>query len=81
MVRGDLYQNDEQETYAATLAARVFRTLMAIAAHFDLDIYQLDAINAFTNAILDEEVYIKNPDGYDIPEHCLELKRALYGFP
>ena len=36
-VRGDL-QITEEETYAATLAARIFRTLMAIAAAFDLEI-------------------------------------------
>ena len=36
-VRGDL-QITEEETYAATLAARIFRALMAIAAAFDLEI-------------------------------------------
>ena len=81
VVRGDLWENNEQETYAATLAARVFRTLMSIAAHFDLDIFQLDAINAFTNAFLDELVYIKVPDGYGMPGFCLKLNRALYGLP
>ena len=54
---------------------------MAVAAHFDLNIFQLDAVNAFTNALLDEVVHIKIPQGYDIPEHCFELKRALYGLP
>jgi hypothetical protein len=38
VVRGDLQKNYSQDTYAATLAARVFRALMAIAAYFDLDI-------------------------------------------
>ena len=81
VVRGDLHQNQKEDTYAATLATRVFRTLMSVAAHFDLDIYQLDAINAFTNAILDETVYIKCPDGFTTPSYYLELKRALYGLP
>src|ERR1700712_248158 len=78
-VRGDYYRNLEKETYAATLAARIFRTLMAIAAEFNLDIFQLDAINAFTNAILDELVYTKLPDGFSEPGFCFELIRALYG--
>ena len=81
VVRGDLHQSQQEETYAATLATRVFRTLMSVAAHFDLDIYQLDAINAFTNATLDETVYIKCPDGFTATGYCLELKRALYGLP
>jgi hypothetical protein len=36
-VRGDL-QITKEETYAATLAAQIFRALMAIAAAFDLEI-------------------------------------------
>ena len=39
VVHEDLYQNQQAETYAATFATRVFRTLMAIAAYFDLDIF------------------------------------------
>lgn len=48
-VRGDL-QTTAGEMYAATLAIRVFRALMAIAAHFNMEIRQYDAVNAFTNA-------------------------------
>ena len=81
VVRGDLYQNDQQDIYVATLVARVFRTLMAIATHFDLDIWQLDAVNTFTNVYLDELVYIKCPDGFQIDGSYLELNRALYGLP
>lgn len=36
-VRGDI-QSSEQDTYAATLAARMFRSLMALAAVFDQEI-------------------------------------------
>ena len=36
-VRGDL-QSTDQDTYAATLAARTLRALMAIAAAFDLEV-------------------------------------------
>ena len=39
VVRGDLQKASSQDTYAATLAARVFRALMVIAAYFNLDIY------------------------------------------
>ena len=38
VVRGDL-QDDWGDTYAATLAARVFRLLMAVAAAFGLRAY------------------------------------------
>jgi len=52
---------------------------MAIAAQFDLETHQLDAVNAFTNSNLDEEVYIQYPDGFTDAFHCLRLLRALYG--
>jgi len=63
-VRGDL-QITEEETYAATLAARIFRALMAIAAAFDLEIRQYNAVNAFTNAKLSKLVYCYCLEGFD----------------
>ena len=52
---------------------------MAITAVFDLEAQQLDAVNAFTNSILDEIVYVDFPDGFRQPGFCLLLLRALYG--
>src|SRR4051794_24360354 len=49
-VRGDLQRPDNQATYAATLAARTFRALMAVTAAFDLETRHLDAVNAFLNS-------------------------------
>ena len=37
-VRGDLEDASPEETYAATLAAKIFRALIAIAAAFNLEI-------------------------------------------
>lgn len=51
-------------TYASTLAGRSFRALMAIAARFDLELIQYDAINAFVNAHLPHEVYMRLLPGY-----------------
>jgi hypothetical protein len=62
-VRGDL-QTTEKDNYAATLAIRYFRALMAIAAAFDLEIVQLDALNAFLNSDIDEEITVEAPPGY-----------------
>jgi hypothetical protein len=78
-VRGDLQPYNDRDNYAATLASKVFRALMAIAARFDLEIVQMDAITAFINSLLDEEVYTYLPDGFRIPGKVLRLKRALYG--
>ena len=78
-VRGDLQPLTHQDNYAATLAARTFRALMAITAAFDLETWQADAVNAFTNSDLDETVYCDCPEGFKLPGFCLQLFRALYG--
>ena len=78
-VRGDLQDPTQLDTYATTLAARIFRTLMAIMAAFDLEARQYDAVNAFTNSSLDEVVHCACPEGYNIEGLCLLLLCALYG--
>lgn len=79
VVRGDL-QKDWGDTYAATLAARVFRFLMALTAAFRLKAYQYNVLNAFLNAHLDKRVYVQTPELYvEQLGRLLKLKRALYG--
>jgi len=76
-VRGDL-QTTVEDTYATTLATRIFRALMAIAAFFNIEIRQYDAVNAFTNAQLATPVYCHPPEGLSDSEHLWKLRRALY---
>jgi hypothetical protein len=68
VVRGDQQRNiTSQDTYAATLASRTFRLMMAIAAHNDLELKQFDVTNAFVHAAMDREVYMRMPMGYRKP--------------
>jgi Reverse transcriptase (RNA-dependent DNA polymerase) len=53
--------------------------LMALAAKWDLEIRQLNAVNAFPNSELDEEVYIELSDGFKLLGKMGRLLRALYG--
>ncbi|KAL2137577.1 hypothetical protein VTI28DRAFT_8991 [Corynascus sepedonium] len=80
VVRGDQQLRDvHQNTYAATLAGRSFRAIMAIAARFDLELLQYDAVNAFVNANLDEDVFMRMPPGHRRHGTILKLNKALYG--
>jgi hypothetical protein len=82
VVRGDLQAKDSlHSTYAATLAARSFRLAMAIAAEFDMEIWQLDVVAAFLNAHTDSDrpVWCDLPDGFGEPGMCALLNKALYG--
>jgi hypothetical protein len=51
---------------------------MAIAAKFDLKTIQLNAVNTFMNAELNELVYMRTPPGFPIRDHVLRLNRAFY---
>ncbi|OQE49847.1 hypothetical protein PENNAL_c0534G08755 [Penicillium nalgiovense] len=78
-VRGDLQAINSEEKRAATLAARTARSIFALVASFDLETMQLDAVNAFLNSNLDEEVYTQMPEGFTDRESCWKLNKALYG--
>ena len=80
--RGDLQLGvNKQDVAAITGAYKTFCMLMALVAAFDLNVIQLDAVNAFINADLDEDIYISCPDGYKEAgrDICLKLRKALYG--
>jgi hypothetical protein len=80
VVQGDQQAKSLTEnTYAATLAGRSFRTIIAIAARFDLELIQYDAVNAFVNAKLEEDVFIKMPPGHRRTGTILKINKALYG--
>jgi Reverse transcriptase (RNA-dependent DNA polymerase) len=79
VVRGDQEKATLRDTYAATLAGRSFRTLMAIAARFDLELLQFDIVNAFVNAELPYDVFMTMPLAYRKPGMLLRLNKALYG--
>ncbi|KAJ5307179.1 hypothetical protein N7476_007835 [Penicillium atrosanguineum] len=72
-VRGDLQIQREEDTRATTLAARTLRTLLAIIAAFDLEMMQLDAVNAFLNSKLEDPVYVAYPQGYSRKNQVLRL--------
>lgn len=79
VVRGDLQVPGLEETYAHTLAARSLRTILAVAAHFDLECRQFDVVNAFLNSNVSGEVYCQMPPGFKEDGKVLQLIKALYG--
>lgn len=79
VARRDL-QHTKMDTFAATLAVRLFCFLMAITAAFDLETRQYDAFNAFANSDINELTFCKVPLGWSgSSDILLLLQRALYG--
>lgn len=80
IVRGDQqWKLTVGSTYASTLARRSFRGLMVIPARLDLELIQYDAVNAFVNAHLPREVYMRILLGYRERSKICRVLRALYG--
>jgi hypothetical protein len=70
------------ELYAHTAAMASLRVFIAISAIYGYVIYQLDAVQAFLQALLDLErsYYIRQPPGLpQTPDHVYKLLRPLYG--
>ncbi len=76
-VKNDL-QSIDQNTYAITLIVKTFRALMIISTVFDLEIWQYDAINAFINNEIDEELYNECSNEFFRFDYCWKLNKALY---
>ncbi|GJT73118.1 retrotransposon protein, putative, ty1-copia subclass [Tanacetum coccineum] len=76
------YGVDYEETFSPVADIRAIRILIAIAAYYDYEIWQMDVKTAFLNEHLSEEVYMKQPEGFvdpKYPNHVCKLKRSIYG--
>jgi len=62
------------ETYAPTAKLASVRLGVSLATLEDLDIHQMDVDSAFVQADVDEELYVRLPDG-----RTARLRKALYG--
>ncbi|GJZ34679.1 retrotransposon protein, putative, ty1-copia subclass [Tanacetum coccineum] len=73
---------DYVETFSPVAKIRAIRILVAIAASYDYEIWQIDVKTAFLNGYLSEEVYMKQPEGFvnpKYPNRVCKLKRSIYG--
>lgn len=71
---------DYQETFAPVVRYGSIRYLIALAAKFDLDIQQMDAVTAFLNGQLKEEIYMEQPESFnDGSNRVCKLHKSLYG--
>ena len=58
----------------------MIRTILALVLIYNLKINQMDIKGAFLNRYLSEQVYMKQPEGYEDETGCIcHLKKTLYG--
>jgi transposase InsO family protein len=73
---------DYHETFAPVAKFTSIRLLLALAAHYDYEVHQMDVRTAFLNGDLDVDIYMRQPDGFVEPGHghlVCHLKKSLYG--
>jgi hypothetical protein len=76
---------DYHETFAPTVRVISIRTLLALAAYNDWEVDQLDVVTIFLEADIEEEIYMRQPEGFRQPDIngdervCLLKKSLLYG--
>jgi hypothetical protein len=70
---------DYFEVYASTGMYKTMRAFFVLVASRDMELRQLDVPQAFTQASLDEDVYMEMPEGFAQPGMVCHLKKSLYG--
>ena len=76
------YGVDYTEVFATVARMDIVRMIIALAAHKNWMISQLDVKSAFLHGELSEDVYVEQPRGYEKKgsEHLVyKLHKALYG--
>ena len=72
---------DYNETFSPVAMVKSIRILLAIVAHYDYEIWQMDVKTTFLNGNLTEEVYMTQPEGFiskDSNKVC-KLQKSIYG--
>ncbi|KAK1612196.1 hypothetical protein QYE76_035869, partial [Lolium multiflorum] len=73
---------DYDETFSPVAKLKSVRILLAIAAFFDYEIWQMDVKTAFLNGDIEEELYMVQPKGFVDPKNAdkvCKLQRSIYG--
>jgi hypothetical protein len=71
-----------EETFAPVARMEAICLLLAYACSKNVKVYQMDVKSTFLNGELEEEVYIEQPEGFQLSEntdYVCKLKKALYG--
>ncbi|WVZ76525.1 hypothetical protein U9M48_024495 [Paspalum notatum var. saurae] len=73
---------DYEETFAPIARLEAIRILLAFAASKGFKLQQMDVKSAFLNGFIEEEVYVRQPPGFEsarFPDRVYKLRKALYG--
>jgi hypothetical protein len=70
-----------REIFAPVARLEAIKILLAFVASKKLKLYQMDVKSAFLNGVIHEEVYVRQPPGFEspkCPDRVYKLSNALY---
>jgi hypothetical protein len=73
---------DFDDIFSVVAKLTSIRVLMSLVATFDLEIEQMDVKTTFLHGDLEEEIYMKQPEGFVVKgkkDMVCKLKRSFYG--
>jgi hypothetical protein len=73
---------DYEETFAPVAHLEAIRILLAFSVAKGFKLHQMDVKSAFLNGVLEEEVYVRQPPGFEnekYPHRVYKLRKAHYG--
>lgn len=72
---------DFHETFSPVVKPVTIRVILTFALTYGWDIQQIDVNKAFLNGFLSEEVYMVQPQGFEVSDSSpvYKLNKALYG--
>ena len=71
-----VYGIDYAETYAPVARYSSIRLIIALAAHYDWELHQMDVKTAYLNGELDVPIYMQAPDGLSLINQSCPADRA-----
>ena len=72
---------DYEETFAPVARYTSIRFVLSLVAQMGSKIHQMDVKTTFLNGVIEEEVYIEQPEGFETPDqktHVCKLKKAIW---
>jgi histone deacetylase 1/2 len=76
------YGIDYEDTFSPVVKAATICLVLTLSVSHGWSLRQLDVKNAFLHGVLKEEIYMKQPPGFEyphLPHHICKLDKALYG--
>jgi hypothetical protein len=73
---------DFEEIFAPFARLEAIKILLAFAASKGYKLYQMDVKTAFLNGVIQEEVFVRQPPGFEnrkYPNRVYKLSKSLYG--